>query len=196
MTQDTTGRRRQSSYRTPSPAMVLSQAEAARRENAARPEIEPIAAQEIAFDPFTLPPAIEGHAAALAERGLLQAPLMTRWRYRVNSAHAFARWLATKEIVLAEARLRLQPETAGICYLGTTLEPEASRHGPATVTTAWGFQDRAALTHLHDLGGARIPRTSIIQNDIADFLVGLRRHIREGGPQHFRQRVQFPAALM
>ena len=139
----------------------------------------------IGFDPFKPNP----HSEAMRERGLMMAPMLVVWHYRVASAKAFAKWVATKDIVLSSARLSILPETAPIHYFGTYVEPLESPHDPAGCRTIWGYSDSEAMTHMHDLCRGSVDRIAIVQNDLKDFVLGLKRHIRDGGTAHFRQQV-------
>ena len=178
-------------FKTPSPAAVIQSARPPQTASGS-------GAAEIPFDPFAANP----HAEAMAERGLMLAPLMTSWHYRVLDGKAFRKWLRTKDIILSPQRFALDPATAGIRYFGTYVTVEVSpddqtdaRGGPAHCRTLWGYLDQAALDHMHDLGRGRIERVSIVQNDLTDFLRGLKRHIADGGPEHFRQEVMVSAAV-
>mgnify|MGYP001817246610 CR=1 FL=1 len=92
---------------TPSPGQVLSRS---RRESAG--ERSPV---EFPDNPFRT----GGLAQACQDRGVMLAPVLVVWHYRVVAAKPFARWLATKDIVLSDARFGLQRDTVGTHYFGT-----------------------------------------------------------------------------
>lgn len=182
-------KREASAYSTPSPGQILRRA---RQETS-----EVSAAIDGALRPFG--PSLFG--AALKERGVVLAPVLVVWHYRVAAAGPFASWLRTKDIILSGARLGLQPETADTHYFGTYfLQPSqptaatsdqraGSGLATAAVQTYWGFSSEAAMVHLFDLCLGHSDRVSIVENDLCDFIAGLRKHIDQAGQSHFSQTV-------
>lgn len=155
------------------------------------------------------------HADALAERGVMLAPLLVRWHYRLTEATSFAQWLKRHEIILADARLVLTPETAAVHYYGTYIAqpPTGPRvrdnertgdaasaddlfasPGPAA-ETLWGFSSESALNHFYNLCSGRVARLSIVDEDLRTFVAGLKSHVHEAGDAHFRQTVLLAAAV-
>ena len=177
-------------YSTPSPGQILRRA---RQESSAT--CTAVDAPLVPFGPSLLGP-------PLKERGVLLAPVLVVWHYRVAAVGPFARWLRTKDIILSSARLGLHQDTADTHYFGTyVLQPSqptaansdqraASDMTPsAAVQTYWGFSSEAAMVHLFDLCRGRSDRVSIVENDLRDFVAGLREHIDQAGQSHFSQAV-------
>lgn len=169
------------------------------------------AAVDLSCDPFRP----DGYADALGERGVTLAPLLVRWRYRLPEVTAFAQWLKTHEIILADARLVLTPETAGVHYFGTYIvqplgaarirpnEPAGDGVGAqsavsaaiATAETQWGFSSQSALDRFYDLCSGRPVRLSIVEQDLRTFVSGLKSRIHEAGDAHFCQSVLLASAV-
>ena len=183
-------------YSNPSPGQILSRA---RQEAAAAGTA--IDASRAPFGPTLL-------GAALKERGVVLAPVLVVWHYRVVAANPFARWLRTKDIILSGARLGLRSETADTHYFGTYfLQPPlptaavpgqraTSAIAPMMVQTFWGFSSEAAMEHMFDLCRGRIDRVSIVENDLYDFVSGLREHMDQAGQSHFSQAVLLAPATL
>ncbi|MFT5508068.1 MAG: hypothetical protein ACI89J_001138 [Hyphomicrobiaceae bacterium] len=170
-------------------------------------QIEPIIAREeranssvdVACDPFAHRPFVQ----ALRERGVMLAPLLVQWNYKVPAALPFSKWLRTKEVLLSDARLQVNDNTAGVHYFGTYIvqssvgaEMEEAGIRSVDCQTLWGYSDEVAMTHMFDLCRGRIERVSIVQNDLKDFVIGLKGHLAQVGPAHFSQTVLVAPATM
>ena len=129
---------------------------------------------------------------ATRERGVVLAPIVVKWTYRVGDPALFAKWLRTKEILLSDARFNVRGETTGVHYFGTYLDADTQAKpdmkGIASETT-WGFSGREALDHFFALGKGEVDRLSIVETDLKDFLTGLRGFVRECDPASFHQSV-------
>lgn len=192
------------SFAAPSPGEILRRAKLAATATATATEANQtvrdgnaVAGRVITADPFR----DDIHATVRRDRGIMLAPLRLTWRYRVLTARPFAKWIRTKDMLLTDARLGLHDETAGIHYFGTYIAQDAvnasepngdTTAGPpmgVACETLWGFTDEAAMHHMFDLARDQVPRVSIVQFDLRDFVVGLKRHVRDAGPEHFKQEV-------
>jgi hypothetical protein len=140
---------------------------------------------DLPYDPFTL----DNHAQALLERGVMLAPLIVRWQYRIKRIDAFRAWLAMKEIVLAERRMSLDPRIGAVRYLGTYQTVSAAG---STWQTMWGYRTADAMSTMHELCTAPVPSTTIIQMELLDFVRGLKGFLAEAGSEHFQQDVLIP----
>ena len=182
------------SYVTPSPGQILKQKSA----RSPQRHLSPPAAAAVPIDVPCNPFRPIGFAGALIARGVMLAPLLVVWNYRIAAAKPFAKWLKTKDIILSDARLGLNEDTVGAHYFGTYIEqsPANSADGaevstllPVAAQTLWGFSSEAAMNHMFDLCRGRIDRVSIIENDLRDFVIGLKAHINQAGHAHFSQTV-------
>ena len=154
---------------------------------------------DVACDPFAAQPFVQ----ALCERGVMLAPLLVQWNYKVPAALPFSKWLRTKEVLLSDARLQVNDNTAGVHYFGTYIvqssvgaEMEEAGIRSVDCQTLWGYSDEVAMTHMFDLCRGRIERVSIVQNDLKDFVIGLKGHLAQVGPAHFSQTVLVAPATM
>lgn len=196
------------SYSTPSPGQILEQKSARSLQShvsalsRARP---PMAAALSAVDVPCNPFRSIGFAQALIERGVMLAPLLVEWNYKIVAAKPFAKWLKTQDIILSDARLSLNEDTVGAHYFGTYIEQppancaegaEAPALTPIAAQTLWGFSSEAAMIHMFDLCRGRIDRVSIVENDLRDFVIGLKAHINQAGQAHFSQTVLLAPAAM
>lgn len=146
--------------------------------------------------------ASDPHTNALVERGVRLAPLIVQWHYQVLAARPFAKWLKTKEIILADARLSINENTDGIHYFGTYITPAGDAvadraDGPPPLVacqTIWGFSNEAAMAHMFELCRGNVERVSIVEYDLRDFVAGLKAQIHNAGGS-FEQTVMIaPAA--
>jgi len=158
---------------------------------------------EIAGDPFR----DDHQAAAWKERGIMLAPLLVTWHYKVTAARPFAKWLRTKEMLLSDARLRIQDATRGTHYFGTYVVDgrgtgndgkdeclPASK--PVDCQTLWGFSDQTSMEHMFELCRGNVERMAIVETDLRDFVMGLRSHIDYADRENFSQQVMItPTAL-
>lgn len=140
------------------------------------------------FDPFTL----DDHASALIERGVMLAPALIMWQYRIARPDAFKAWLGMKEIVLAERRLSQDRLIGDVRYHGTYA---VASDPPGLWRTFWGYRSAQAMAEMHRLCSERTPSTTIIQSELIDFVRGLRTFVAEAGEQFFDQDVLVPGAL-
>lgn len=189
-------RRTTDAHSSPSPGQILSRLRP--------PSVSESPAIEVSYDPFRP----IGLAQALRERGVMLAPVLVVWHYKVVAAKPFARWLRTKDILLSGARLSLQPDTAETHYFGTYIlqgtppmaansdNLAASDSALVSVQTLWGFSSELAMTHMFDLCGGRVERVSIVENDLRDFVSGLREHINQAGKSHFSQSVLLASVVV
>ena len=79
------------SYSTPSPGQILKQKSA----RSAPRHVSPPAAAAVSVDVPCNPFRPIGFAGALIERGVMLAPLLVVWNYRIAAARPFAKWLKT-----------------------------------------------------------------------------------------------------
>lgn len=175
----------------------------------------------ITGDPF----AQSFFADALLERGVMLAPLIVQWEYRVPAAKPFAKWIRTKDILLSQARLDLNENTVGVRYFGTYIsQTNTPADGAASADntpdketgrgqvglsgevgsgeigvickTLWGFANEASMNHMFDLCRGQIKRVSIVETDLKDFVHGLKGHIRQVGAEHFKQSAFVSSAVV
>lgn len=133
---------------------------------------------------------LDRHTAALVERGILPAPLMVIWRYRIQRPEAFRPWLDMKEIVLSKARMSSDQLVGGIRYLGTwRIASDGDTGGWQTI---WAYDSEDAMLAMHRLCSDPAPSTTIIQMELIDFVRGLRSFLAEAGAEHFSQDVLVP----
>ncbi len=189
------------SYATPSPGHILKQKSARSQQGQGSPQrhVSPPAVAVVSVDVPCNPFRPIGFADALIERGVMLAPLLVVWNYRIAAARSFAKWLKTQDIILSDARLSLNEDTVGAHYFGTYIaqQPPVNRGDgaglssstPVAAQTLWGFSSEAAMLHMFDLCRGRIDRVSIVENDLRDFVLGLKAHINQAGQAHFSQTV-------
>lgn len=195
------------SFSTPSPGALLRSGAARRRfETMEKARREPERGDvEVGGDPFSPSPFV----AALRERGVMLAPLLVQWNYKVRTALPYAKWLKSKEVLLSGARFMVNDETAGIHYFGTYVLQGAPEAGEANTKpggavpgdgvvcqTLWGFSDEAAMLHMFELCRGRVERVSIVESDLRDFVVGLKGFVNEAGASSFTQSVLVSPAAM
>lgn len=141
--------------------------------------------------------------AALQERGVLLAPLIVQWHYKIGSARNFFKWLKTREFLISPARLGIHPITSNIRYFGTYLEQGVAADGLHDETetlvsgqTLWGFGSEESMTHLFQLCRGNVERLNIVETDLRDFVLGLKSQIGDVGLEHFSQRVLVTPATL
>ena len=190
------------SYSTLSPGQILKQKPTRSPLSGARaPTAAALSAVDLPCNPFRS----VGFAQALMARGVMLAPLLVVWNYKVVAAKPFAQWLKTKDIILSDARLSFNEDTVGAHYFGTYVEQtpanradgaEALALSLVAAQTFWGFTSEAAMNHTFNLCRGRIDRVSIVENDLRDFVIGLKAHINQAGQAHFSQTVLLAPAVM
>jgi len=153
-----------------------------------RPASPPRRDTALGFDPFTL----DAHGAALIARGVVLAPLLVGWHYRIGRPAPFRDWLGMKEIVLAERRLSTDPLIGGVRYFGTY---RVASDAAASYRTLWGYTSQDAMDAMHRLCADPAPSTTIIQMELVDFVRGLRTFMTEAGIEHFRQEVMVAGSI-
>jgi len=186
-------------FTSPSPGQILKQQVRRPRPSGSPEAHSGDGTLAVSRNPFD----VDIHSAALMQRGVLLAPLLIQWRYKVTAARPFAKWLKTKELLLSDARLGINEQTAGVHYFGTYIvEPEqagAEHHQTLEAVdcqTVWGFAEEEAMEHMFDLCRGKVERVSIVENDLCDIVMGLKNFIRETGSSHFSQTVLVaPAAI-
>jgi hypothetical protein len=137
------------------------------------------------FDPFRLGP----HGEALLERRVMLAPVLVEWRYRIADAAAFRGWLATKEILLSEARMSKNDRLAAVRYGGTYRVASDLAAPGGAYRTLWGYASEAAMARMHELGSGAAASATLIELEMVDFVTGLKRFVAAAGDQHFAQEV-------
>jgi hypothetical protein len=186
-------------FSSPSPGQILKGQSNRQRLPASTGTARTAGTIEVGSNPFASDP----YGAALIERGVLLAPLLVQWSYKVASARPFAKWLKTKELLMSDARLGIDDQTLGVHYFGTYIEQPAhteTEHDQAAGTvncqTLWGFSDEDAMNHMFELCRGTVERVSIVESDLRDFVTGLKTYIQETGSSHFSQNVLLaPAAV-
>ena len=151
-------------------------------------------ATELTTDPFRLTP----YAAELIARHLMLAPVVVTWQYNVASHKRFIGWLGTREILMSEVRLGIDAELRDLRYCGTyRVAASAAADGRdlgGTYRTMWGYKTEAAMLAVQRLATNPNGPTTIVQNDLIEFIATIKRFVAEAGDQHFSQDVLMGAA--
>ena len=152
-------------------------------------------------DPFYLTP----YARELVARRVMLAPVLVTWQYNVASQKRFTGWLGTREILMCDVRLGADAELRDVRYCGTyrtgtgtgtgTGVAVAGRDAGGTYRTMWGYTTEAAMHTVQRLATNPNGPTTIIQNDLIDFISTIKRFVAEAGDQHFSQEVLLGAAV-
>jgi hypothetical protein len=168
------------------------------------------AATVIQTDPFNLTP----YAQELVARRVMLAPVLITWQYNVASHKRFTGWLGTREILMSDVRIGADAELRGVRYCGTYRvelgreelgreeQGRAGSSGPltdgrdlgGTYRTMWGYTSEAAMLAVQRLATNPNGPTTIIQNDLIEFIATIKRYVAEAGDQHFSQEVMMGAA--
>jgi hypothetical protein len=152
------------------------------------------AATLLAADPFHLTP----YAQELVARRVMLAPVLVTWQYNVASHQRFAGWLGTREILMCDVRLGVDAELRDVRYCGTyrtgSGAAEDGRDTGGTYRTMWGYTTESAMHAVQRLATNPNGPTTIIQNDLIDFISTIKRFVAEAGDQHFSQDVLMGAA--
>jgi len=140
---------------------------------------------ELGTDPFAAAP----HTAAMQDAGIISAPLMMVWNYKVPDARAYAGWLSTKDIMLKPARLAKDPRLSGVKYGGTYHVATADNASGAHFRTHWGYAGEDAMLAMHALCSGDYERATIAQIDLMEFVHGVKRFVEAAGDENFEQEV-------
>jgi hypothetical protein len=140
---------------------------------------------ELGNDPFAAAP----HTAAMQDAGIIHAPLVVLWNYKVADARIFAGWLSTKDILLKPARLAKDPRLSGVKYGGTYHVATADNANGAHFRTHWGYDGEDAMHAMHALCSGDYERATIAQIDLMEFVQGVRRFVEAAGDENFEQEV-------
>ena len=150
-------------------------------------------------DPFRLTP----YAQELVARRVMLAPVLVAWQYNVASHKRFTGWLGTREILMSDSRLGIDAELREIRYCGTyrvDVGPAGAgtladgRDLGGTYRTLWGYTTEAGMLAVQRLATNPNGPTTIVQNDLIEFIATLKRFVAEAGGQHFSQDVLMGAA--
>lgn len=145
-------------------------------------------------DPFNLNP----YAQELVTRRVMLAPVVVTWQYNVASHKRFIGWLGTREILLSDSRLGTDSELRDIRYCGTYRvgagRSEDARDLGGTYRTLWGYTTEASMLSVQRLATNPNGPTTIVQNDLIEFIATLKKFVAEAGDQHFSQDVLMGAA--
>ena len=146
---------------------------------------------QLARDPFET----SAHTAALCNANVILAPLVVVWDYKVPDARAFSGWLATKDILLKEARLSQDPQLCGVKYGGTYRVMRPDDADVARFRTHWGYANEEAMQAMHNLCSGDYGRATIAQVDLMEFVAGLKGFVSLAGNEHFEQNVLVASAI-
>jgi hypothetical protein len=145
-------------------------------------------------DPFRLTP----YATELLARRVMLAPVVVTWQYNVASHKRFTGWLSTREILMSETRLCADDELCDVRYCGTYRVgdgvSEDGRDLGGTYRTLWGYTTEAAMHTVQRLATNPNGPTTIIQNDLIEFIGTIKKFIAEAGDGHFSQDVLMSGA--
>jgi hypothetical protein len=156
-----------------------------------------IAAIELPSDPFLISP----YAGELIARHVVLAPVLVTWQYNVASHKRFTGWLGTREILMSDVRLGIDSELRDVRYCGTyrvETGPGISNDGVdvgGTYRTMWGYSNEAAMLTVQRLATFPGGPTTIVQNDLIEFIASIKRFITEVGDGYFSQEVLVAAAV-
>ena len=146
------------------------------------------------IDPFHLSP----YALELVARRVMLAPVVVTWQYNVASHKRFTGWLGTREILMSDSRLGIDTDLRDVRYCGTYRlgagTADDGRDLGGTYRTMWGYTTEAAMHHVQRLATNPNGPTTIVQNDLIDFIASIKRFVAEAGDQHFTQEVLMGAA--
>jgi hypothetical protein len=151
-------------------------------------------ATELPSDPFSLTP----YALELVSRRVMLAPVLITWQYNIASHKRFTGWLGTREILMSEVRLGADSVLRDVRYCGTYRVgaglSEDGRDLGGIYRTLWGYTTEAAMHAVQRLATNPDGPTTIIQNDLIEFIATIKRYVAEAGDQHFSQEVLVGAA--
>jgi hypothetical protein len=145
-------------------------------------------------DPFRL----TGYAQELLDRRVMLAPVVVAWQYNVASHKRFTGWLGTREILLSDSRLGIDSELRDVRYCGTYRVgaglSDDGRDLGGVYRTFWGYTTEASMHTVQRLATSPNGPTTIVQNDLIEFIATLKRFVAEAGDHHFSQDVLMGAA--
>jgi hypothetical protein len=154
----------------------------------------PRTATVLPLDPFQMSP----YARELTARRVILAPVLVTWQYNVASHKRFTGWLGTREILMSDVRLGADADVRDVRYCGTyRLGDGASADGRdlgGTYRTMWGYTTEAAMHVVQRLATNPNGPTTIIQNDLIEFISTIKRFVAEAGDEHFSQEVMMAGA--
>jgi hypothetical protein len=152
------------------------------------------AATDIAADPFRM----TAYASELVGRRVMLAPVLVTWQYNVASHKRFLGWLGTREILMSDVRLGADAVVQDVRYCGTyrvgSGASEDGRDLGGTYRTIWGYTSEDAMHAMHRLASGPKDPTTIIQNDLIEFVTTIKKFVAEAGDKHFSQEVLFGGA--
>jgi hypothetical protein len=152
------------------------------------------AATDLPNDPFNLAP----YARELVSRRVMLAPVLVTWQYNIASHKRFIGWLGTREILMSDVRLGADSVLRDVRYCGTYRVgaglSDDGRDLGGTYRTMWGYTTEAAMHAVQRLATNPNGPTTIIQNDLIEFIATIKRYVAEAGDQHFSQEVLVGAA--
>jgi hypothetical protein len=159
------------------------------------PPVKPVRSETVLpTDPFSLTP----YARELVTRRVMLAPVLVTWQYNVASHKRFTGWLGTREILMCDVRLGADAELCHVRYCGTYRVGSGTsgdgRDLGGTYRTMWGYTTEAAMLTVQRLATNPNGPTTIIQNDLIEFIATVKRYVAEAGDQHFSQEVMMGAA--
>lgn len=165
------------------------------RAPADRPAADPVDFQvrtglSVPFNPYML----GAHAEELLKKRIMISPVVVTWRFRVASPSEFKGWLATREILLSEARMAGDAELKGVRYGGSYRIAGNEDSAGASFQTIWGYTSEAAMHAMHRLCSEDSVTATLVQLELIDFVRGLRRFVAEAGEEHFAEEVLISAA--
>src|SRR5690606_5345043 len=110
----------------------------AAREEVPAPSAEPVDFQvrtglSVPFNPYML----GAHAEELLKKRIMMSVVVVAWRYRVTNPEDFTGWMATREILLSEARMAGDAEFKGVRYGGTYRIASTDEGRGSTFKTIW-----------------------------------------------------------
>jgi hypothetical protein len=161
-----------------------------------RPAVAPLprAATDIRADPFRM----SAYASELVGRRVMLAPVIVTWQYNVASHKRFLGWLGTREILMSDVRLGIDPVIQDVRYCGTYRVgsgiSEDGRDLGGAYRTIWGYTTEAAMHAMHQLATDPKGPTTIVQNDLIEFITTIKKYVAEAGDKHFSQEVLFGGA--
>lgn len=165
------------------------------RAQADRPAAQPVDFQvrtglSVPFNPYML----GAHAEELLKKRVMISPVVMVWRYRVANPAEFTGWLATREILLSEARISGDAELKGVRYGGTYRIAGDDDSAGSAFKTIWGYTSEAAMHTMHRLCSDDSVTATLVQLELIDFVKGVKRFVAEAGEEHFTEEVLVSAA--
>ena len=135
------------------------------------------------------------YAGELLRKRVIISPVVVTWRYAIADSDAFLDWLSTREILLSEERMSGDAALAGIRYGGTYRLSGDVDAETGAYQTIWGFSSEQAMRSMQQLCSDQTTQASLVQNELIDFVKGLREFIARAGEAKFSQEVMVSAAM-